>query len=69
MRITLFSLLEKIVMSGLSSINAMQGGKEKVPSRSFNKTQPDAQCNIPLGEEFFFFTLVLFLQILFYGLI
>ena len=42
-------------MSGLSSINAMQGGKEKVPSRSFNKTQPDAQCNIPLGEEFFFF--------------
>ena len=47
----------------------MQGGKEKVPSRSFNKTQPGARCNISLAEEFSFFTLVLFLQILFYGLI
>ena len=60
MRITLFSLLEKIVMSGLSSVNAMWGGKEKVPSRSPNKTQSDAWCNIPLGEELLFFTLVPF---------
>ena len=60
MRITLFSLLEKIVMSGLSSVNAMWGGKEKVPSRSPNKTQSDAWCNIPLGEEFLVFTLVPF---------
>ena len=60
MRITLFSLLEKIVMSGLSSVNAMWGGKEKVPSTSPNKTQSDAWCNIPLGEEFLFFTMVPF---------
>ena len=59
-RITLFSLFEKIVMSGLSSVNAMWGGKEKVPSRSPNKTQSDAWCNIPLGEEFLVFTLVPF---------
>ena len=42
MRITLFSLLEKIVMSGLSSENAVRGGKEKEPSRSPNKTQSGA---------------------------
>ena len=42
MRITLFSLLEKIVMSGLSSVKAKSGGKEKVPSISPNKTQSDA---------------------------
>ena len=42
MRITLFSLLEKIVMSALHSVNAMRGGKQKVPSRSPNKTQSDA---------------------------
>ena len=65
MRITLFSLLEKIVMSGLSSVNAMWGRKKKVPSRSHNKVQSDAWCNIPLGKEFLFFTLVPFLQILF----
>ena len=41
-RITLFSLLEKLVMSGLSSVKSMRGGKEKVPSRSPNKTQSDA---------------------------
>ena len=60
MRITLFSLLEKIVMSGLNLVNTMWGGKEKVPSRSPNKTQSDAWCNIPLGEEFLFFILVPF---------
>ena len=38
----------------------MWGGKEKEPSRSPNKTQSDAWCNIPLGEEFLFFTLVPF---------
>ena len=58
MRVTLFSLFEKIVMSGLSLVNPMWGGKEKVPSRSSNKTQSDAWCNIPLGEEFLVFTLV-----------
>ena len=41
MRITIFSLLEKIIMSGLSSAKAMWGGKEKVPSRSPNKTLSD----------------------------
>ena len=60
MRITLFRLLEKIVMPGLSSVKAMWGGKEKVPSRSPNKTQSDAWCNISLGEEFLFFPLVPF---------
>ena len=60
MRITLFSLLEKIVMAGLKSVNAMWGGKEEVPCRCPNKTQSDAWCNIPLGEEFLFFTLVPF---------
>ena len=34
--------------------------KEKVPSRSPNKTQSDAWCNILLREEFLFFTLVPF---------
>ena len=42
MKITLISLFEKIVMSGLSSVNAIGGGKEKVPSRSPNKTQSNA---------------------------
>ena len=72
MRITLFSLLEKIVMSGLSSVNAMWGGKEKVPSRSPNKTQSDAWCNqasdllISHWEKIVCFLLwFLFLQILF----
>ena len=59
-RITLFSFLEKIVMSGLSSVNAIWGGKEKVPSRSPNKTQFDTWCNIPLGEDISCFTLVPF---------
>ena len=47
MRITFFSLSEKIVMSGLSSVNAMCGGKEKVPSRSLKKTyfMPDIISN------------------------
>ena len=31
-----------------------------MPSRSPNKTQSDAWCNIPLGEEFLVFTLVPF---------
>ena len=62
MRITLFSLLEKIVMSGLSSVNAMWSGKEKFISRSPNKTQSDPWCNVPPGEKFLFFTLVLFLK-------
>ena len=60
MRITLFSLLEKIDMSGLSSVKAMWGGKEKVPPRSTNKTQSDAWCNISLGEGLLFFPLVPF---------
>ena len=60
MRIILFSLLEKIVMSGLSSVNAMWGGKEKVPSRSPNKTQSDAWYNIPLGKDCLCFTLLPF---------
>ena len=38
MKITFFSLLEKIVMSGFSLVKAMWGRKEKVPSRSPNKT-------------------------------
>ena len=59
-RITLFSLLDKIVMSSLSSVNAMWGGKKKVPSRSPYKTQSDAWCNIPLEEEFLFLALVSF---------
>ena len=60
MKITLLSLLEKMVMSGLSSVKAMWAGKEKVPSTSPNKTQSDAWCKILLGEELLFFTLVLF---------
>ena len=60
MRSTLSSLLEKIVMSGLTSVKATWGGNEKVPSTSPNKTQSDAWCNIPLGEEFLCFTLVPF---------
>ena len=70
MRITLFSFLEKIIISGLSSENAMWGGKEKVPSRSPNNTQSDAWCNIPLGEEFLFFSLLsFFYKFYFYGLL
>ena len=45
-------------MSGLSSVNAVWGGNEKVSSRSPNKTQSDVWCKIPLGEEFLFYTLV-----------
>ena len=60
MRITYFSLLEKIVMSGLSSVKATWGGKKNVPARLPNKTQSDAWCNIPLREELLFFTLVPF---------
>ena len=47
-------------MSGLSSVKVMWGEKEKVPSRSSNKTQSDVWCNIPQGEELLFFTLVPF---------
>ena len=56
-------------MHGLSSGNVMRGGKEKVPSRSPNNTQPDAWCNMPLGEEFLgFFNLVpLFTNFIFMG--
>ena len=60
MRITLFSLLEKIDISGLSSVKAMWGAKEKVPPTSPNKTQSDAWCNISLGEELLFFPVVPF---------
>ena len=60
MRIPLFSLLEKIVLPNFSSVNAMWGGKEKVPSRSTNATQSDAWCKIPLREGFLFFNLVPF---------
>ena len=55
MGIILFSLLVKMVISGLSSGKALWGVKEKVPPRSPNKTQSDAWCNIPLGEELFFY--------------
>ena len=41
MRITLLSLLEKTVVSGISSVNAVWGDKEKVPPRSPNKTQSE----------------------------
>ena len=61
MRITLFSLLEKIVMSGLSSVNATWGRKEKGRSRFTNKTQSGVWCNIPMEKEFLFSTLVPFL--------
>ena len=49
MRITLFSLLEKTVMPGLSSVKVMCGGKEKIPSRYPSKTQSDA----PTGRRTF----------------
>ena len=65
MRITLFSLLEKIVMSGF-----VRWKKKKVPSRSPNKTQSDTWRKIPLGEEFLFLTLVpFFRKFHFYGLL
>ena len=68
MRITLINLLEKIVMPGLNSVKAMWGGKEKGPSKSTNKIQSDAWCNIPLGEEFFIFILVsVFTNFIFMG--
>ena len=52
-------------MSGLSSVKVMWGAKEKVPTRSPNRRQSDAWCNIPLGGNFLFLLCFPFSQIWF----
>ena len=65
MRITLFTWLNKTVMSGLTTVKAMRGGEEKVPSGSPSRPSLMLDVISHWEKNFCFLLWFLILQILF----